>query len=117
MPIEQIRELLGTEVLDMRRHRERLLTLIAIGESFLDLPPSTPGRVVTMERGGEMSEEERALWLNRRRAWLMELAAIETYMGTPRTVPPKAERQNGRIAHGVDGRGAHNGNGRQGGPM
>ncbi len=115
MPIEKIRELLGTEVLDMHRHRDRLLTLIAIGESFLGLPPSTPGRVVMME-GGAMDEAERALWLSRRRAWLMELAAIETYMGTPRTVPPKAER-NGRIAHGVDGRGAHNGNGRQGGPI
>jgi len=90
MSTEQIRDLLTQEAAGMQHQRIRLLTLIGLVEAYL--------------AGDTNDAEERALWLNRRRAWLMELAAIEIFLGLPRSIPPKALRRDSRIAHGEDRR-------------
>lgn len=91
MSIDQIRALLATEVNGMSDQRVRLLALIGMVETYVE------------EEEGQLDEDERSLWLTRRRAWLMELAAIEQYLGLPRSVLPKGMRRDGRVAHGQEG--------------
>jgi len=90
MSIEQIRALLSAEAQAMKDQRIRLLALVGLVETYLE--------------AATVPDDESELWMARRRAWLMELAAIEVYLGLPRSVLPKAER---RAAHNADRRNGH----------
>lgn len=50
-----------------------------------ETPPPSPRAV---------SEAERQVWLTRRRALIMELGAIEDYLGMARSIAPRSERHD-----------------------
>ena len=112
---ETLTLILNAEAKGMDQQRRRLLVLLALVEDYLGLPLRMD-RERSME-AGMMSEGERCLWMTRRRAWLMELAAIEEFLDVPRSVPPKAMRRDGRLTHGVDGRNGFGDDRRQSGPV
>lgn len=47
------------------------------------------------DKNGKLSEKDRRLKLARRQALLIELAALEEYLGLPRSVIPKHRRREG----------------------
>lgn len=51
-------------------------------------------RSIDEDRGGE-PQGDRTLWMTRRQAIIMELGAIEDYLGMERSIVPKRKRERG----------------------
>jgi hypothetical protein len=93
---EHVRQVVDDEIRDVEGKRERLVTLIALVEDYLGLERSVPLAVRPRLAGQALSAADRPLWLSRRRAWLMELRAIESYHELPSmlcTDPRRVRRQ------------------------
>ena len=52
-------------------------------------------RAIAEDRGGE-PKDDRTLWMTRRQAIIMELGAIEDYLGMERSIVPKRKREQPR---------------------